>query len=103
MSERVALLLDDLEAALKATALWQAQAPSAQALASSAPFCCDTMPLENWLQFVFIPKMRQILAAAGRLPHKIQILPMAEHVYANKLSEVASLLAVIKRLDTCLT
>lgn len=102
MSEQVKQRLMELEAALIKDNLWSVQAPSADALASTAPFCCDTMPLEQWLQFVLLPKMRALLAAGNALPNHIAISPLAELVYANRMSAVASVIAAIERLEQCL-
>ncbi len=102
MSEHVKVLLLELEAALLKDNLWSETPPAAAALASTAPFCCDTMPLEHWLQFVFIPKMQQLIAAGMPLPASIAILPLAELVYASKLSTVSNVLFIIKRLEQCL-
>jgi len=102
MSEPVRQLLNELEAALQAENLWSTQPPSLDALASTAPFCCDTMPLEHWLQFVLLPKMHALLDAGSPLPNKVAISPLAEHVYASNLSAVTALLGAIKRLEQCL-
>lgn len=102
MSEQVKHILKELEAALLQDNLWSEQPPAADALASTAPFCCDTMPLEQWLQFVLLPKMQNLLEAGTPLPTQIAISPLAELVYANKLSAVKTVLAAIKRLEQCL-
>ena len=102
MSAQAKQLFIELEAALLADNLWSELPPSPVALASTAPFCCDTMPLEQWLQFILLPKMQALLEAGVPLPNNIAISPLAELVYANNLSAVASLLAAIKRLEQCL-
>lgn len=71
-------LLRRLTASMQAAKLWSVQTPSAEALASKLPFCCDTLSFENWLQFVFIPKMSQLLTHNLPLPQKLAISPMAE-------------------------
>ncbi len=55
-------LLDALEAALRHNGLWGNERPSRQALASQQPFACDTLALEQWLQFIFIPRMQTLLS-----------------------------------------
>lgn len=102
MSKQAQQLLDELETALQETDLWCLEAPSEEALASRAPFCCDTMPLEQWLQFVFIPNVRLLLAAGRPLPGTAAISPLAELVYANKLADVAAVITTLKRLEHCL-
>ena len=57
---RVAALLIDLEGALRSRLLWDADEPSPEALASTQPFCIDTLDFPQWLQFVFLPRMRAL-------------------------------------------
>lgn len=102
MSQQVQQLLHELKAALVKDNLWSTQPPTADALASTAPFCCDTMPLEQWLQFVLLPRMQALLEAGSPLPNNIAISPLAELVYANKMPAVATVMAAIKRLEQCL-
>ena len=47
-------LLAALTTELKSLKLWQIQQPSAAELASSAPFCCDTLAFEQWLQLYLL-------------------------------------------------
>ena len=49
--EQVHALLIDIEAQLRQMGLWQAVPPSPEALASSQPFCIDTLDFSQWLQF----------------------------------------------------
>ncbi|MBR9726780.1 YqcC family protein [Shewanella intestini] len=90
--------LVELEKQLKLLQLWSAQAISAQALASTAPFACDTMTFEQWLQFIFIPKMQQLMAAKMPLPTNMAIAPMAEHVWQS-MPERHSIIELLRVLD----
>ena len=54
-------LLFELEEILKAAGLWSAVTPSQEALASQQPFACDTLAFEQWLQFIFIPRLQALL------------------------------------------
>ncbi|WP_250885746.1 YqcC family protein [Shewanella jiangmenensis] len=94
----LASLLVQLELSLKHHGLWQSAAPSAAALASSAPFCCDTLSFEQWLQFIFIPRVNALLDAGHTLPRPMALLPMAEHVWAAK-PELTPLVQLIALLD----
>jgi len=95
-------LLVALEAQLAAIDLLSAEAPSQQALASSAPFACDVMPFEQWLQFVFLPKMHAILDNNWPLPTAISIAPMAQHVWQDD-AKYHTLIELIQAIDTLLT
>ncbi len=102
LSAQAEIKLQELELALKQQDLWVSQAPSAAALASSAPFACDTMPFEQWLQFMFIPRMRLMIASNQPLPTSIALLPMGEYVYTNQ-QHLVELLAVLGAIDELLS
>lgn len=88
-----------IERELRALGAWQTLPPSPQALASREPFCVDTLTFEQWLQWVFLPRMKAILEAGAALPAASGILAMAEVVYRDSPSQVASLLEALKRFD----
>lgn len=91
-------LLQELEDTLKAHELWQSTPITPEKLYSTAPFCCDTLRFEQWLQFVFIPKMLELLAANAPLPNNMAIAPMAEMSFAQQ-PYFDALLDVLTRLD----
>lgn len=105
----IASLLIDLEAELRRLQWWQSQQPPAEALASTMPFCVDTLGFDQWLQFVFLPTLQQLIALGMALPSNCQITPMAEEfVRSRSFSMNGSkanalpadqLLAVLKALD----
>lgn len=72
--------------------------PSEQALASTTPFACDVMPFEQWLQFIFLPRMHQILDNNMRLPTAMDIAPMAEHVWAEQ-TDYRHIISILTELD----
>lgn len=96
-------LLQRIEQELRQAGLWSQQAPSAQALASTAPFCCDSMPFEHWLQFVFLARMHALLDGGLALPSQICICPMAEEALKNHGSQVEALINRIADLDELLS
>lgn len=103
MTEQIQPLLNALASELKQLELWSAQPPDTQALASRLPFCIDTLRFEQWLQFIFIPKMQLLLDTAAPLPGKIALLPMAEQVFNESDTRFNRLLSIISALDSCLT
>lgn len=86
---------------LQGVGLWSANAPSDKAMASTAPFACDLMPFEQWLQFIFIPRMQALIDAGQPLPRQIAIVPMAEHVWSEQAT-LAPLIGVLNELDILL-
>ena len=86
---------------LRDTGMWSLTSPTDEAMASTAPFACDLMSLEQWLQFIFIPRMQALIDAGQPLPSKIAIAPMAEHVWAEQAA-LAPLIGVLNELDMLL-
>ncbi|MCH1919846.1 YqcC family protein [Shewanella sp. A3A] len=95
-------LLQLLELQLISQNLWAETAPSAAALASTAPFACDTLPFEQWLQFIFMPKMQQLIAAQAALPSNIAIAPMAQYVWAEQ-PEREAIVLILEQVDALLS
>lgn len=101
MAQRV-LLAEQLlliEGELRQLGWWTPTSPSAQALASQQPFAVDSMAFEQWLQWLFLPRMQQILACGGQLPSTCGIQPMAEMVLVERASQARVLLALLGEFD----
>lgn len=103
MTEQIQSLLDALERELKQLELWSLVLPDEQALQSRLPFCIDTLRFEQWLQFIFIPKIQLLLDNASPLPTKIALLPLAEQVFKDTDTRFSRLLSIISALDSRLT
>jgi len=91
-----------LEQLLKELQLWSDLSPSASAMASTEPFSCDVMALEQWLQFIFIPKMSQLIEQQQALPTNIAIAPMAEHLW-QAIPHYHALIELLRDLDCLLS
>ena len=92
-----------LEEELKLQALWQAEAPSPEALESTLPFCVDSLEFHQWLQFVLIARLRQMMALSIPLPVQSALHPMATEVYKEEIELRARLIALLAELDGALT
>lgn len=102
MDARFSALADQLlqvERELRMLGLWAAEPPSAEALASQQPFCVDTLDFEAWLQWIFLPRMKQLLDAGGPLPTASGIRPMAEECFSGRETEMRALLAALEDFD----
>ena len=94
--------LNALEQALAAVQLWDAQPPSPEALQSTIPFMYDTLRIEQWLQWVFIPRMHALLDAGADLPDSCSIHPLAEHEWSGRATRPVQVLATLAHLDALL-
>ncbi|WP_044874112.1 YqcC family protein [Pseudomonas sp. LFM046] len=102
MDPRCVAVADQLlliERELRGLGWWAEVAPSADALASTAPFCVDTLAFEQWLQWIFLPRMKVILENDLELPRASGIRAMAEEVYRERLAEVGRLLDTLGAFD----
>ncbi len=98
----VCSLLIDIEAELRRLNLWQAEPPSPEALSSQEPFCLDTLEFQQWLQFVFLVRMREMIEHSQPLPTRCNIAPMAEEYFRNKSINTSVLITRIQQLDKLL-
>ncbi|AVO52175.1 YqcC family protein [Ectopseudomonas mendocina] len=106
MESRVALLAEQLlliERELRVLGWWQDEAPSAEALASQEPFCVDTLSFEQWLQWIFLPRMKQLLEAGATLPSVSGIQAMAEMVYQQQAGIARRLQELLGEFDQLIT
>ncbi|WP_374443576.1 YqcC family protein [Pseudomonas panipatensis] len=102
MDDRLLALADQLlliERELRLLGLWGEQRPAAEALASLEPFCVDTLMLEEWLQWIFLPRMKLIIESGADLPSTSGIRAIAEVVYASEGERVLALLGALGEFD----
>ena len=92
-------LLTALELAVLEAGWWGNESPDAAALASTEPFCVDTLRFSEWLQWVYIPKMRAYIASQGALPERSGLLAIAEEAWCGSAADTDSLLLVMRALD----
>lgn len=92
----------DIEAELRRLDWWSSEEPCARLLASTEPFCIDTMAFEQWLQWVFLPRMKMLLEQSEDLPQRSAITEMAEVVYAEMPGRTVTLRRHLKRVDRLL-
>ena len=96
-------LLNELTMLLKLQSLWQSHQPNSCDLSSTAPFCCDTLAFEQWLQFIFIPKIQMMITEQVSLPESIALRPMAEESFKHLGSASSELINVLTKIDQLLS
>ena len=98
INQQLLALLTQLETQLKHHQLWSAQIPSPQQLNSQTPFAADVMPFENWLQFIFIERFKQLLLNNQPLPTNMSITPMAEISFGQQYADLIKTISEIDNL-----
>lgn len=99
LAHQLADLLLSIEAEMRLLSLWEATPPDEGALSSLMPFCHDTLRFEQWLQWVFLPKMKQVLETEEDFPASSDISPLAEFSLQQLPQQTDQLLALIQQFD----
>ena len=98
-SETIIEALNALELGLRELGLWSDIRPEPDALASTMPFCYDTLELEQWLQFIFLGRMREILEQGDALPESCAIYPYIEMLSGAGKTVHPKLAELVQQVD----
>lgn len=90
--------LAQLEDKMLELELWQSLPPSYRALESTQPFALDTLSPTQWLQWVFMPKMQDLIESNSEVPSGFEISPYFEQAMSDK-TKLSELLPIIKQID----
>lgn len=96
-------LLIDVEAELRRLALWNAEAPTLEALASTQPFAVDTLSFPEWLQWIFIVRLRALAEAGHALPQVSGVAPMADQYFAGLGLDASAVVTHLDAIDVLLS
>lgn len=103
MRDRLSELLKALETEMRSQGRWESLAPAASALQSTQPFAVDTLSFDQWLQWILVPRMNELLAMQMPLPANCAIAPMAEEVYDKEDPGGARIILIVADIDLLLT
>jgi uncharacterized protein YqcC (DUF446 family) len=92
-----------VEIEMRRIEVWSTEPPSEEALASHQPFCIDTLEFTEWLQFVFLERMRFIVEQGQGLPAGSGIAPMAEEYFRGRPEPGDGLVRELKAIDALLS
>ena len=98
---QVAQKLDAIEAEMKRVGLWQETPLKPEQYDFRAAFAGDTMAFPQWLQFIFLPNVRSIIAGKGKFPATSQVGAYAVRefdTYAEDTSRLQTLLSEFDQL-----
>lgn len=98
---RLGELLTVLQVAMESVDLWETDEPTEEALASTEPFCMDTMSFEQWLRYVLINRFAIMAEHQLPLPNQCSVAPMAEE--ALKDLPAQSVIDALAAVDQLLT
>ena len=96
-------LLIDLEAMMRQRGMWSETPPSDDAFESEMPFFVDRMNFLEWLQFVFLVRIRDMVENAESLPDTCSIAPMAEIHFGEAGIQAGQVIALLAQIDQAIT
>lgn len=96
---RIADVLLEVEASLRTCGKWDKSRPAANDLNSTIPFCMDTLKFEQWLQWIFLPRMKDTIEKTKPLPSQSGIFEYAEECLHKDDPATNALLTQLKRFD----
>ncbi|MDC0003423.1 YqcC family protein [Porticoccaceae bacterium] len=96
-------LLIEVEKELRLMRLWEMQSPSPEALTSVEPFAVDMLLFNQWLQFVFLPRMGALVESEAPLPDNCSVVPMAEEFFKGQKVEAAAIISRLAAIDRLIT
>ena len=102
-TSRVADSLLRIEMELRRLGLWENEQPSTEALQSTQPFGIDRLALNQWLQFVFISRMKILVEQDQSLPPVSGMAPMAEEYFRGRQESGRRLIDELAEMDRLLS
>lgn len=94
--------VDAIEAEMKKIGYWSSKPLPKEAYNFNMAFGLDMMPLANWVQFILIPRVREIIAEKGSFPPRSNVGAQAVREYDtdHDTSELVKLLIEFDDLIT---
>lgn len=102
-ASRVADSIIRIEMELRRLGVWESQSPSVEALQSTQPFGIDRLAFNQWLQFVFISRMKLLVEQGQTLPQVSGMAPMAEEYFRSRQESGRRLIDELAEMDRLLS
>jgi uncharacterized protein YqcC (DUF446 family) len=90
--------IDTIEAEIKRLGLWSSEPLPAEAYNFTSAFAMGTMPFARWLQFIFIPRVRELIATEDAFPRRSQVGAQAVREFGG-LYEANGLVGLLNDFD----
>ncbi|MDL0432552.1 YqcC family protein [Marinobacter sp. TBZ242] len=100
---RVADSLLQIEIELRRIDAWETDPPPDEALQSTKPFAVDTLEFTQWLQFVFVSRMKVLIENEHPLPEVSGMAPMAEEHFRGRTESGHRLIRELAEMDRLLS
>ncbi len=97
----VSAKINEIEAEMHRMGMWQDQPLTPEQLDFKEPFGIDKLAFEQWLQLIFIARVKEIIAARGEFPSGSQVADQAfrEWVTWGSRNDVEPLIQLLREFD----
>jgi uncharacterized protein YqcC (DUF446 family) len=95
----VAAKLDQIEQEMRRVGLWQEKPLAPDQYNFTQAFAMDTMSYDQWLQFVFVPRVREIIRTEGRFPASSSVGAQAVREF-DTYPDAERLIALLSEFDS---
>jgi uncharacterized protein YqcC (DUF446 family) len=96
---QLADLILQIEAEMRSLDLWESRPPPPDALASTAPFCFDTLAFTQWVQWMLLPRLVRMVEQRQPWPERSEIAPLAEESFKELPQNTEQLLVLLQEFD----
>ena len=100
--KKAASFADRIEQELRKLNVWQEEPPSDSAFDSEEAFFADTMTFYQWLQFVLLERIREIVEEEGEFPDDSMVGAYAVREL-DGISEASDLIQLLSEFDDFIT
>jgi uncharacterized protein YqcC (DUF446 family) len=90
--------IDAIEAEMKRIGYWQSEPLDPGQYGFQRAFAMDTMTFSQWLQFIFIPRVKEIVAIAGEFPRRSMVGAQAVREF-DGAPEASDLVGLLSEFD----
>jgi uncharacterized protein YqcC (DUF446 family) len=97
-AQRVVEKLDAIEHEMRSRGVWQVEPLPQERYEFRLAFAMDTMAFIQWLQFVFIVRVRSLIEAGGPFPSSSQVGIQARREFDGQ-PEAATLVTLLSEFD----
>jgi len=97
LQQEVTRYLEQIEAEMRRIGMWQAEPLQPEQLEFTEAFAMDTMAFSQWLQFIFLPRVHEAVAA-NRFPKNSSVGAQAVREFDGQ-PEASGLITLLSEFD----
>ncbi len=98
ISERAAEAADAIEEEMRRIGMWQNEPLADDAYGFRMAFAMDTMAFGQWLQFILLPRVREIIREGGAFPASSSVAAQAAREF-DGVPEASRLIELLVAFD----